>query len=52
VQEAGLEAIMKRRLRVLVIMATGGGKRMLSMLPAAVSPHGGITIVIMPLTSL
>jgi len=52
VQEAGLKAILQRRLRVLVIMATGGGKSMLFMLPAAVSPNGGVTVVIVPLTSL
>ena len=53
VQEEGLKAIvMERRLRVLVIMATGSGKSMLFMLPAAVSPEGGVTIVIVPLTSL
>lgn len=52
VQEAGLKDIMQRRLRVLVVMATGCGKSMLFMLPAAVSPDGGVTIVIVPLTAL
>lgn len=51
-QEAGLKAIMQRRLRVVVIMATGSGKSMLFMLPAAVSLNGGVTIVIVPLTAL
>jgi superfamily II DNA helicase RecQ len=51
-QEEALKAITERRLRVLVIMGTGGGKSMLFMLPAAVSPEGGITVVVVPLTAL
>jgi superfamily II DNA helicase RecQ len=50
-QEEGLRAVMQRRLRVLVVMATGTGKSMLFMLPASVSP-GGITIVVAPLNAL
>lgn len=50
-QEEGLRAVMQRRLRVLVIMATGMGKSMLFMLPASVSP-GGVTVVIAPLNAL
>jgi superfamily II DNA helicase RecQ len=50
-QEEGLQDIMRRRLRVLVIMATGDGKSMLFMLPAAVL-LGGVTVVIVPLNAL
>lgn len=50
-QEESLKAVMQRRLRVLVVMATGTGKSMLSMLPASVSP-GGVTVVVAPLNAL
>lgn len=50
-QEESLRAIMQHSLRLLVVMATGMGKSMLFMLPAAVSP-GGVTIVISPLNFL
>jgi hypothetical protein len=50
-QEESLRAIMQHSLRLLVVMATGIGKSMLFMLPAAVSP-GGVTIVISPLNFL
>jgi superfamily II DNA helicase RecQ len=50
-QQEGLQAIVQRRLRVLVIMATGAGKSLLFMLPASLTP-GGVTVVIAPLTSL
>jgi len=50
-QEEGLRAVMQRRLRVLVVMATGTGKSMLFMLPASVSP-GGVTVVVAPLNAL
>jgi superfamily II DNA helicase RecQ len=51
-QKAGLEAIVQRKPRVLVVMGTGCGKSMLFMLPAAASQDGGVTIVIVPLTAL
>lgn len=50
-QEQGLQAVCERRLRVLVVMATGAGKSMLFMLPAALA-HSGITVVIAPLNAL
>jgi len=50
-QRLGLEAIMQRQLRVLIIMRTGGGKSLFFMLPAA-STRTGVTIVIIPLNSL
>ncbi|UPX20622.1 uncharacterized protein EKO05_0010850 [Ascochyta rabiei] len=50
-QEESLEAVMQRRLRVLVVMATGTGKSMLFMLPASVSP-GGVSVVVAPLNAL
>jgi superfamily II DNA helicase RecQ len=50
-QEEALQAIMQRRLRVLVVMATGSGKSMLFMLPASISPDG-VTVVVAPLTAL
>jgi superfamily II DNA helicase RecQ len=42
---------MQRRLRVLAVIATGLGKSLLFMLPAAVS-LGGVTVVIAPLNAL
>lgn len=50
-QEEALQAVMERRLHVLVVMGTGTGKSMLFMLPAAVSP-GGVTVVVAPLNAL
>jgi superfamily II DNA/RNA helicase len=50
-QQDSLTAIMQHSLRLLVVMATGSGKSMLFMLPAAVSA-GGVTIVIAPLNLL
>ncbi|UPX20280.1 uncharacterized protein EKO05_0010517 [Ascochyta rabiei] len=50
-QEESLKAVMQRRLRVLVVMATGTGKSMLFMLPASVSP-GGVSVVVAPLNAL
>ncbi|EFQ92823.1 hypothetical protein PTT_10012, partial [Pyrenophora teres f. teres 0-1] len=50
-QEESLKAVMQRRLRVLVVMATGAGKSMLFMLPASVSPDG-VTVVVAPLNAL
>ncbi|KAK5685703.1 hypothetical protein LTR17_027000, partial [Elasticomyces elasticus] len=50
-QEEGLEAIVARKMRVLIIMRTGGGKSLCFMLPAAAS-KGGVTIVVVPLTAL
>lgn len=51
VQEASLRAIMRRGSPLLVVMGTGAGKSMCFMLPASCSP-GGVTVVIVPLTSL
>ncbi|KAL5370900.1 hypothetical protein DPSP01_014611 [Paraphaeosphaeria sporulosa] len=50
-QEESLKAVMQRRLRVLIVMATGTGKSMLFMLPASVSPDG-VTVVVAPLNAL
>lgn len=50
-QEESLKAVMQRRLRVLVVMATSTGKSMLFMLPASVSPDG-VTVVVAPLNAL
>ncbi|KAF1933797.1 uncharacterized protein M421DRAFT_396097 [Didymella exigua CBS 183.55] len=50
-QEESLEAVMQRRLRVLVVMATSTGKSMLFMLPASVSP-GGVSVVVALLNAL
>ncbi|PVH91867.1 hypothetical protein DM02DRAFT_734000 [Periconia macrospinosa] len=50
-QEESLRAVVQRRLRVLVVMATGTGKSMLFMLPASVSPDG-VTVVVAPLNAL
>lgn len=50
-QQDALEAICQRKLRVLVVMATGVGKSLLFMLPAALI-SGGYTIVIAPLNAL
>ncbi|KAJ6783488.1 hypothetical protein PWT90_03521 [Aphanocladium album] len=51
VQERSMRAIMKRANPVLVVMGTGAGKSMCFMLPASCSP-GGVTIVVVTLTSL
>ena len=50
-QKPGLEAIMARCPRVLIIMRTGGGKSLFFMLPAR-SSREGVSIVIVPLNSL
>jgi superfamily II DNA helicase RecQ len=50
-QAQSLQAVMQRRMRVLVVMATGTGKSMLFMLPASVSPDG-VTVVVAPLNAL
>lgn len=50
-QREALDAICQRRLRVLVVMATGAGKSALFMLPAS-AVGSGHTIVIAPLTAL
>lgn len=51
IQEAGLDAIVRRHPRVVVVMRTGGGKSLLFMLPAAMA-RTGVTIVVVPLNSL
>ncbi|KAK4897073.1 hypothetical protein LTR49_028043 [Elasticomyces elasticus] len=50
-QKEGLEAIVARQMRVLIIIRTGEGKSLCFMLPAAAS-KGGVTIVVVPLTAL
>jgi hypothetical protein len=50
-QESILQAIIRNHSTILAIMATGGGKSLLFMLPAY-SISGGTTIVITPLVSL
>ena len=50
-QKAGMEAIIARVARVLIIMRTGGGKSLFFMLPAS-SSRDGVTVVIVPLNSL
>lgn len=50
-QEPILRAIVRNHSTILAIMATGGGKSLLFMLPAY-SISGGTTIVITPLVSL
>jgi len=51
VQRDALEAICQRKLRILVVMATGAGKSLLFMLPAALI-RGGYTVVVAPLNAL
>jgi len=50
-QEEALRAIMAGESLVVAVMATGSGKSLLFMLPAACSP-GGLTVVVVPLVSL
>ena len=50
-QRQGLEAIIERSLRVLIVMRTAGGKSLFFMIPALCS-RDGVTIVIIPLNSL
>ena len=49
-QLEGLQAIVRRTARVLLIMRSGGGKSLRYMLPAAASPEG-VSIVVVPLTA-
>lgn len=50
-QKAGLEAIIARKSRVLIIMRTGGGKSLFFMILALCS-RDRVTIVVVPLNSL
>jgi superfamily II DNA helicase RecQ len=50
-QLLGLQAIIRRESRVVLVMRTGGGKSLMYMLPAVCSLEG-LTIVVVPLTSL
>jgi len=50
-QEPALQAIMKNKSPILVIMGTGAGKSLLFMLPAR-SMSTGTTVVVVPLVSL
>lgn len=51
VQKPAIEAIMAGKSPVVVVMATGGGKSLLFMLPAWCS-QGGTSIVVVPLIAL
>lgn len=51
VQRATIKAILHGESPVITIMATGGGKSLLFMLPALYSP-GGTTIIVVPLIAL
>jgi superfamily II DNA helicase RecQ len=51
VQEQAIQAIQAGVSPVVAVMATGGGKSVLFMLPAWVEP-GGTTVVVVPLTAL
>ncbi|KAF1925609.1 P-loop containing nucleoside triphosphate hydrolase protein, partial [Didymella exigua CBS 183.55] len=50
VQQPAIEAIMKQKSPVVVIMGTGGGKSATFMLPASCST--GVTIVVVPVVAL
>lgn len=50
-QQPILQAIIQNQSPILVILPTSAGKSLLFMLPAASHP-GGVTVVIVPLTSL
>ncbi|KAK1047302.1 hypothetical protein LTR74_017781 [Friedmanniomyces endolithicus] len=50
-QKQGLQAIMRREPRVLMVMKTGGGKSLMYMMPAHCSVEG-VTVVVVPLRSL
>lgn len=50
-QKAGLEAITNRVTRVIIIIRTGGRKSLFFMVLAA-SSREGVSIVVVPLTSL
>ena len=50
VQEEAVQKILHGEPQVVVVMPTGGGKRVLFMLPASVST--GITVVVVPLRAL
>jgi RecQ family ATP-dependent DNA helicase len=51
IQEQAIQAITSGESPIIAIMATGGGKSLLFMLPATCGP-GGMTIVVVPLISL
>ena len=51
VQKPAIEAIMAGKSPVVVVMATGGGKSLLFMLPAWCS-QGGTSIIVVPLIAL
>jgi superfamily II DNA helicase RecQ len=50
VQERAIQAIMRQKSPVVVVMGTGAGKSMLFILPASCST--GVTVVVVPLVSL
>jgi superfamily II DNA or RNA helicase len=52
IQAAAIRSIQAGDDRVVAVMPTGGGKSMLFMLPAWVAGRGGLTVVVVPLTSL
>jgi superfamily II DNA helicase RecQ len=51
VQAPALEAIQQGQSPVVAVMPTGGGKSLLFMLPAWISPRG-VTVVVVPLIAL
>jgi len=51
VQKPAIEVIMAKKSSVVIVMAIGGGKSLLFMLPAWCS-QGGISIVVVPLIAL
>lgn len=50
-QKDAVQAVMERRTDVIAMLKTGGGKSMLAIIPAIVSPNIGI-VVVLPLKSL
>ena len=50
-QQPGLDAIIRRERRIMIVMRTGGGKSLFIMIPAMCC-RGGVTIVMIPVNSL
>jgi superfamily II DNA helicase RecQ len=46
-QELAMQAILHRKLPLVVVLPTGGGKSLLFMVPACL-PNPGVTIVVVP----
>lgn len=51
IQLPALQAVIARQSRLVLVIGTGGGKSLIYMLPAICSPEG-LTILVVPLTSL